>query len=87
VFLATTLDSSAYTLASVATENLTGAQEPSRWHRVFWAVVLGAVALSLMSLGGLEALQTSAVVAAFPLLFVLGLMTVSFVRWLREDHG
>ena len=38
VFLATTLDSSAYILASVSTKELTGDEQPDRWNRVLWAV-------------------------------------------------
>jgi BCCT family betaine/carnitine transporter len=86
LFLATTLDSSAYTLASVASKDLHPDAEPARWHRVFWAVVLGAVAIIMFYGGGLKALQTLSIITAFPLLFVLGLMTVSFLKTLKEDH-
>lgn len=86
IFLATTLDSSAYTMAAVATRHLPPEAEPARWHRVVWAVALAVVAVGLMYAGGLAALQTLSIITAFPLIFVLGLVTVSFLRWLRDGH-
>ncbi|OED41748.1 hypothetical protein AB833_08995 [Chromatiales bacterium (ex Bugula neritina AB1)] len=91
IFGATTMDSSAYTLSSVATrENEDGKPvEPARWHRFFWAIMLAVVSLSLMFAGGkdsLKALQAASVVVAVPLMVVLIIMTVSFVRMLREDY-
>lgn len=86
VFLATTLDSSAYTMAAVASRELPRGADPARWHRVFWAVVLAGVSLTLMYAGGLEALQTLSIITAFPLIFVLGIVLVSFYRWLVADE-
>lgn len=87
IFQATTLDSSAYTLAAVATKELGEGEEPARWHRVFWAIILAGTALSLMFLGGLKPLQTSSVVAAGPVLIILIMATMSFFKWLKEDYG
>ncbi len=88
IFGATTLDSSAFTLAAVATEEQTGEiQEPARWHRLFWAFVLAGVSLSLMYLGGLKPLQTASIVVALPLMGVLIVMVLSFKKWLEEDYG
>lgn len=85
VFLATTLDSSAYTMAAVASKDLPRDVSPARWHRVFWAIVLAAVSIVLMYTGGLEALQTLSIITAFPLIFVLVIVTISLTRWLRDD--
>ena len=90
IFGATTMDSSAYTLSTVATEEQGEPVEPARWHRFFWAIMLAVVSLSLMFAGGrdsLSALQSASVVVALPLMVVLVIMTLSFMRWLREDHG
>lgn len=85
LFLATTLDSSAYTMAAVASRELPRDADPARWHRVFWAVVLATVSIVMMYGGGLEALQTLSIITAFPLIFVLGIVMVSFRRWLVAD--
>ena len=86
VFLATTLDSSAYTMAAVASRELPAEVEPARWHRVVWAVALAAVSVALMYAGGLDALQTLAIITAFPLIFVLVIVVMSFRRWLLDAH-
>ncbi len=87
IFGATTLDSSAFTLASVATEEQSDARtEPARWHRLFWAVVLAVVSLALMYLGGLKPLQTASIVVGLPLMVVLVVITMSFFRWLEQDY-
>ncbi|NYH78304.1 BCCT family betaine/carnitine transporter [Actinopolyspora biskrensis] len=86
LFLATTLDSSAYTMAAVSSRELPRGTEPARWHRVFWAVVLAGVSIVLMYVGGLEALQTLSIITAFPLIFVLALVLESLRRWLVADR-
>jgi BCCT family betaine/carnitine transporter len=87
IFLATMLDSASFALASVASRELHPEEEPPRWHRLFWAAMLGAVAIVMMYGGGLEPLQTLTVISAFPLLFILIVMTLSFRRWLIEDRA
>ncbi|MBS4025701.1 MAG: BCCT family transporter [Clostridia bacterium] len=87
IFLATTLDSSAYVLASIATKDLDLDGQPPRWFRVTWALIIAAVAVALLAVGGLDAVQISSVVVALPLVPILLLMTFSFTKWLKEDHG
>jgi BCCT family betaine/carnitine transporter len=83
VFLATTLDSAAYVIASVCTRDLPGDQEPARWNRLAWAGVLALVATGLLAVGGVKAAQTSTVVVALPLIPILVVLTWSLMRWLR----
>ncbi|SDS75191.1 BCCT family transporter [Pseudomonas oryzae] len=87
VFLATTVDSAAYTLASVCTRELSGYEEPARYNRVLWAVLLAFVGVGLLSVGGLKAVQISTLLVALPMLPVLLIMGMSLVRWAREDFG
>ena len=85
IFVATTYDSASYTLAAGATRSLGEGQDPARWHRVFWAVALGILPLSLLFLGGLKELQTAAVVASIPLIFVYLLLVASIIKMLRSS--
>ncbi len=85
IFLATTLDSSAYTMAAVASRELHPEDDPARWHRVFWAIMLATVSVALMGAGGLAPLQTLSIITAFPLIFILGIAALSFRKWLIED--
>lgn len=69
VFLATTGDSMALTISMA----VTGSDDPSTGIRVFWAVMMGAVAavLLLIGQGGISALQSFIVVTAVPVGFIL----------------
>jgi BCCT family betaine/carnitine transporter len=87
IFLATTLDSAAYVLASVTSRKLSGYQEPKRSIRLTWALILAAVGVVLIQLGGLKPVQTSTIVVALPLIPVLVILCFSLLRWLKEDFG
>jgi BCCT family betaine/carnitine transporter len=88
IFSATTYDSASYILASSATRKLMADEDPVRWHRVFWAVALAVLPLTLMfNDGGLKTVQTATLVVSLPLIFVGVLMAVSLVRQLRADFG
>src|SRR5690606_8618875 len=47
IFLSTTMDSAAYSLAFMSSKASNVNQEPARWIRLFWAAVLGSVAIIL----------------------------------------
>lgn len=85
VFLATTLDSAAYVLASVTSNELSGYEEPQRWLRIVWALLLAVIGIGLLKVGGLKAVQTSTIVVALPLIPVLGVLAWSLLRMIRED--
>lgn len=85
IFLATTLDSTSYTLASVCTKVLHGDEEPARWNRIVWAITLGAVSIGLLVVGGLRSVQLSSIIAALPLSPVLIILTLSGIKMLKKD--
>lgn len=85
VFLATTLDSAAYVLASVTSNELSGYEEPQRWLRIVWALLLAIIGIGLLKVGGLKAVQTSTIVVALPLIPVLGVLAWSLLRMIRAD--
>lgn len=87
VFLATTLDSAAYVLASVTSRELSGYEEPRRWIRITWALLLAVVGIGLIKVGGLKAVQTSTIIVALPLIPVLGVLAWSLLRMLNQDFG
>ncbi|AQU78330.1 BCCT transporter [Planococcus faecalis] len=69
LFVVTTADSMAYTI-SVA---ITGDGHPPKSMRVFWAIIMGAVAVVLLMIseGGIEAIQSFIVVTAIPVSLLL----------------
>ena len=85
VYSGTTVDSSAYALATVASKDLKEGQEPALFNRAFWAIALGAIALVLMKIGGLAPLKTSSLVVGVPIVFLMVMSVVSLLRWLKED--
>ncbi|WP_182188233.1 L-carnitine/gamma-butyrobetaine antiporter [Pectinatus frisingensis] len=85
---ATSLNGAAFTLAMVTTKNNT--ENPAKWTRVIWALLLGFVAITLTFLGTLKAVKTASVLGSFPLIFITIIMMVSFFKVLQkmgwEDH-
>lgn len=86
IFSATTYDSASYALASCATLKLKPAEDPARWHSLFWATALAVLPLTLMFIGGLKTIQSATLVVSLPLIFVGVLMAVSLVKQLRADE-
>ena len=64
-----------------------GCKEPRMMVTVFWGVMTGAVAAILLVAGGLDALQTLCILAAFPFLFIMVGVAVSLVKELRKEPG
>ena len=87
IFMATTYDSAAYTLALGATRRLASDGNPARWHRLFWAFAISVLPVALIFLGGLRSLQSGVVVGSLPLLGVGILLAAALVRGLRETHA
>jgi len=93
VFTATTYDSASYILAAAATRRIRAGDDPARWHRLFWAVALAVVPLTLMFAGrladdpraGLTVVQTATLVVSLPIIFVGVLMSISLFKQLRVD--
>jgi len=86
IFATTTYDSAAYTIASSATHNLPAGSHPARWHRVFWALALGAMPITLLFIGGLRVMQLVLLIVSVPILITGVLMSVSLVRSLKEQN-
>ena len=87
LYLATTFDSAAYTLAASASRDLGPRGDPSRGHRSFWALALAVLPIALLGIGGLRSLQMASLVVSVPLLAVGCLLAISLRRALREDFG
>jgi glycine betaine transporter len=69
LFVATTGDSMAYTMAMA----VTGEDNPSTGLKIFWSLMMGAIAIILLSFGdgGISALQSFIVVTAVPVSLIL----------------
>lgn len=85
IFLATMFDSGSYSLATVTLREFKEGQEPTRCFRLFWALAIAVLPITLLFIGGLKALQTASLVGAFPLIFILFIMAVSFAKDVMRD--
>ncbi len=64
-----------------------GHANPPLWNRVFWAIVKGLVAGTLLLAGGLAALQTAAIASALPFTLVMLAMCVGLMLALRRERA
>lgn len=81
-FFITSADSATFVLGMQSTN---GSLNPPNFVKISWGLFLATSALILMARGGLEGLQTSIIVSAFPLTFVLYFMCVSFLKVLFKE--
>lgn len=87
VFMATTIDSTAYILASSTMRPSREKLEPGRWNRMLWAVIFLLLSLALTRIGGLETMQTASVVAAFPMIFIMLIAMIVLGKKLVKRNG
>lgn len=88
LFLSTTLDSAAFTMAATSTKGLREGEEPSPMLRLFWCVMLAAVPLAMMFIDApLNTIKTCAIVTSIPLMFIIAYMVFGFVKWLSQDYA
>jgi BCCT family betaine/carnitine transporter len=87
ISVATTYDSASYTLASTASRQLRVGDDPARWHRLFWAAILGMLPIFMMWVGGLQVIRSGVLIASLPLLAVGVAMAVALRKSLRMDAG
>ena len=61
-----------------------GSLNPPNRIKMIWGIVLAALASILLYVGGLEALQTAAIIAAFPFVFVIFFMMAALFKELQK---
>ena len=85
IFLATTMDSSAFTAAEMTVKHTEDEELAPRWVRVVWAVIACAVAFTLLRVGGFLAVRTVSVITGIPLAVIMYLIILSLMKVLKED--
>jgi len=86
-FLATSLDSAAFSLSASATKKLDQTGNTSRGFRLFWCLMLTLVPLSIMLTNApFSALKTLCILLSVPFLIVIIYLNVGLFRWLKEDE-
>ncbi|GAB7091590.1 BCCT family glycine betaine transporter BetL [Halorubrum luteum] len=81
-FFITSADSSTLAVSMMTTG---GKAKPSNINRVFWGAVLGMTAAILMTLGGVDALQSAAIITGAPFAFVCFIAMLGLIRQFTRD--
>ena len=83
LFVITSANSATFVLGMFTAK---GVLEPKRWIRFSWGLAQILVAGVLLVGGGLAALQTISIVAAFPFMILMVFMASAFLRSLRDEQ-
>lgn len=82
VFFVTSADSGAMVVDTLAAG---GADDTPVWQRIFWAALMGVVAITLLLAGGMSALQTVTIASALPFSIILLVSIYGLFKALRID--
>lgn len=84
IFFITSADSATFVMAMLTSG---GELNPKAGLKITWGLIVGAVAIALMIAGGLGALQTASIAAAFPFMLVMFAMTVSLIKAFNQEDS
>ena len=82
VFFVTSADSGAMVVDTLASG---GTDKTPVWQRIFWAAMMGVVAVTLLLAGGMKALQTVTIASALPFAVILLMSIYGLLKALRVD--
>ncbi len=83
VFFVTSGDSATLVLSMMSSK---GQASPHAGVKLMWGLLVAAIAASLLSVGGVSALQTATIVFALPFTGVLVLLAIALWRGVRADY-
>lgn len=87
VFLATTMDSSAFAAAEMTCRGHDEDSLAPRWLRLVWAMLAATLAFTLLQIGGVKAVRALCYLMGLPLAIVCIAVILSAVKMLRTDHA
>lgn len=82
IFFITGADTGAIVLGTLSSH---GIEEPRRLISAIWGASSAAVAIVLILVGGLDAIETFVILAASPFMIIMGAMAITFFMELRHD--
>lgn len=83
IFFVTSADTGALVVDMLAS----GVDDAPVWQRVFWSVLMGALAIALLLADGLKALQTATVASALPFSIVILISIYGLLKALKLDSA
>lgn len=81
-FFISSADSATFVLGMQSTN---GSLNPPNSIKLIWGVIQSAAAAVLLASGGLQGLQTAAIIAAFPFTFIIILLIISLLKELKSE--
>jgi len=87
IFLITTLDSTTYSIAAYASTDDMSKSEPSQKVRLITAIMISAIALLLMRIGGLAPLEVVSGLMGFPIMFVQFITVYAAIKMMNQDKA
>lgn len=81
-FFITSADSATFVLGMLSSK---GDLNPKNKVKIIWGILQSSIAVILLISGGLEGLQTMAIISAFPFAIILLIMCFSFMKALKEE--
>lgn len=86
LFLATSLDSAAFSLSAASTKELKENENTSPLLRLFWCITLALIPLCMNFIGApLSTMQTITIITSLPFIVVILCMTKGLFTWFKED--
>ncbi|WP_244240776.1 BCCT family transporter [Luteimonas yindakuii] len=82
IFFVTSADSGSLVIDMLTSR---GEEQSPTWQRIFWALLVGAVAIALLIAGGLGALQAATIASALPFTVVMILMCWGVLRAMQLE--
>lgn len=81
-FFITSANSGVFTLSMLCSN---GSASPSKSKMIIWGIIIGILAIALLMVGGLSPLQTVSLVAAFPFIFIMFAVMLSFIKAIKKE--
>ncbi len=88
LFLATTLDACAFTLASTVSKDLKSGEEPNKFLKLVWCLVLVGIPIAIAFIGtDIATIKGLVMITGLPLLLTLVVIYHGYLRELVRDYG
>ncbi len=89
IFFVTSSDSASYVVHSISSSDSNWKsslnKKGSLFNKIYWAVLEGVLAMTMIYLGGIKSLELLVIIMAFPFSILLCLICYSFFKELRKD--
>lgn len=86
IFLATTMDSSAFAAAEMTAIQDGADSLAPRWLRIVWAVVAAVIAFIVVQIGGAKAVRSVCYIAGLPMAIVSFVIMFAVYKMLKKDY-